>query len=211
MDYPLSRDMWSAVEKANLNEMERLVEQDEVLLRVKSGINDKTLLMVACEHGHREVARWLLDRGVSINKKDVERRTALWWACDCGHPDLVALLLDRGADPTVSREGMTILMKASHFGWAEIVRMLLNHTAARGTLLHQDKRGRTALWRACWNGRGEVARILLQNGADHTMADNEGTTPMAIARKESIGRSISAGRAACVTELQVRPVLFDSL
>jgi ankyrin repeat protein len=105
MDYPLSRDMWRAGQEGNLNEMQRLVEQDKLLLRVKIATNDKTILMVACEEGHLEVARWLLDQGVSIDKKDWERRTALWWACDCNHPDLVALLLDRGADPTITWKG----------------------------------------------------------------------------------------------------------
>jgi hypothetical protein len=99
-------------------------------------------------------------------------------------------------------------MAASRFGRAEIVRMLLDHTAARGTLNHQDNQGCTAVWTACWMGKGVVLRLLLQKGADPTIEDNDGTTPMAIASRPFAGPRLSAGRAACVTELQVRTVLF---
>jgi ankyrin repeat protein len=33
-------------------------------------------------------------------------------------------------------------------------------------------------------GRGGVVRALLESGADPTIADNDGTTPMAIAKQD---------------------------
>ena len=40
----------------------------------------------------------------------------------------------------------------------------------------KDERGGTALMRACIKGHVKVARLLLENGADRTLADNSGDT-----------------------------------
>jgi hypothetical protein len=48
-------------------------------------------------------------------------------------------------------------------------------------------------------------RALLENGADPTIADKEGITPMAIAKTASLPYGITAGgRWECVAALEVR-------
>jgi ankyrin repeat protein len=98
---------------------------------------------------------------------------------------VVRLLLERGADPTIATgRGSTPLMAASSQGHLEVVRLLLGHPAPRPPSTTAMTRRPTALWWACYMGRGGVVRALLESGADPTIADNDGTTPMAIAKQE---------------------------
>jgi ankyrin repeat protein len=119
---------------------------------------------------------------------------------------VVKLLLERGADPVIAtRTGWTPLMEASSQGHLEVVRVLLGHPSAKATINHhRDDYGRTALWWACFNGRGEVVRELLENGADPTIASNAGITPVTIAKGDPDDARRDEGRRECVAALEVR-------
>ncbi len=56
-------------------------------------------LLWAAEHGHTDLARFLLDRGAEIEDKADEGESPLQLAAYGGHRDTVRMLLDRGADP----------------------------------------------------------------------------------------------------------------
>ena len=65
------------------------------------GIRDDdngNLLIRACQKGHREVAGFLISKGVSVNAKDNNGWTPLMIASHQGHRDLTEFLLSRGAD-----------------------------------------------------------------------------------------------------------------
>jgi ankyrin repeat protein len=117
----------------------------------------------------------------------------------------VRLLVERGADPAIANHvGLTPLMTASAGGHLEIVRFLLGLPSAKATIDRRDNYGQTALWLACSTARGGVVRALLEGGADPTIADNGGTTPMAIAKQEPEPDGIFAeGRRECVAALEV--------
>jgi uncharacterized protein len=109
--------------------------------------------------------------------------------------------VESGADPTLYHylTYSTPLMEASSYGHLEIVRCLLDHPSAAATINTPDNKGRTALGRAIFNGRQghvTVVRTLLAKGADPTITDNEGKTPMAMARQHP--------RPGCVKALKVR-------
>jgi ankyrin repeat protein len=155
--------------------------------------------------GHVGVVRWLLDHGASINQRDAHGSTALSLACHKGCLPVVRLLMERGADPTIANgAGTTPLMVASREGHLEVVRSLLGHRSARATLNQGDEDGWTALYRACCWGRGGVAMALLESGADPTIASNDGTTPMAIAKQDHHLTKTAKGRRECVEALEVR-------
>lgn len=113
-----------------------------------------------------------------------------------GHEDDVGTLISSGAD--ISRRdvnGWTALMHASienHMALA-VVRLLLEHMEGR-RLDDGNCHGRTAFWWACSNGHIEIARLLLLAGADHSVADYDGTTPREEAEAE--------GRHHCVELIQ---------
>jgi ankyrin repeat protein len=149
------------------------------------------------------VARWLLDKGAAINKQCDAMGTSLWNACLHGHLPVASLLLERGADPTIATgKGCTPLMAASDGGgYLKVVRLLLGQPSVKATINQGDSLGRTALWSACCHGRLGVLRALLESGADPTIANHKGTTPMAAAKREPIS---AEGRRECVAELEVR-------
>jgi uncharacterized protein len=122
--------------------------------------------------------------------------------------------VERGADPTIATHvGMTPLMAASHEGHLEVVRLLLGHHSAKAAINRHSENGQTALWRACCMGRGGVARALLESGADPTLADRNGISPMIIAREappppdpDNPDLSVSPeGRRECVAVLEASP------
>jgi ankyrin repeat protein len=187
-----------------VGEVERLVGQDPGLLNARDD-QGTTPLIYASEEGHMGVVQWLVDKGAATGERDNNGLTALWYACCNGRLPVVKLLVERGADLTIATGGgFTPLSIASLQAHLEVVRLLLGYPSAKITVNHRDRGGKTALWWSCYYGRRGVARALLESGADPTIADDPGTTPMAIATQPPLTTSISAeGRRECVAALEV--------
>jgi ankyrin repeat protein len=212
-------DIWQAAFDGDVEEVQRLVGLDPSLLDARDpdegGI---TPLMYASQEGHVGVIRWLLDKGAAINERDDDGYTALRRAaCADDRPAVVRLLLESGANPTIADhdEGLTPLIAASRNYLREVVRVLLGHAVAKATVNHRGTGGETALCEACYWGYDGVARALLESGADPTIADDDGTTPMAFAKQDldedDVKLGVSAvGRRACVAALGVS-LTFHSL
>jgi uncharacterized protein len=69
-------ELHAAAAQGNLNRIRHLIELDGAMVRV---VDDKqrTPLHFACNGGHLEVARLLIDRGADINARDMNGNTAL--------------------------------------------------------------------------------------------------------------------------------------
>jgi ankyrin repeat protein len=199
-------NIWDAAESGDLAEVQRLVGQDPGLLNARDEV--ATPLLYASQRGRIGVVLWLVDQGAAINERDAFGCTPLFNACLYAGLPVVRVLVERGADPTiVPKSGSTLLIAASCQGHVEVVRVLLGHPGAKATIKWRNTSGRTALWLACHCGRGGVARALLENGADPTIADSEGITPTAIAKQQAPFREYVEGRRECVAALKVRPLL----
>jgi ankyrin repeat protein len=109
------------------------------------------------------------------------------------------LLLERGANGTIADfQGSIPLMYASHKGHLPVVRLLLGHPSVKATVNHRNLFGDSALSEVCYYGHGAVARVLLESGADPTMAISKQAPP-------GYPASITAqGRRECVAALEVR-------
>ena len=103
-----------------------------------------TPLFVACEGGHVDAVRLLLDKGSEID------RTSTW----------------------NKTEGVTSLMVATFGSHINVMRLLLERDADLEAITEAN--GDTALLVACAFGRVDAARLLLERGADVTRAAKAG-------------------------------------
>jgi len=143
-------------------------------------------LVEAARTGRLDDVRRLLGDGAGVDLQDDDRSNPLLL---CGENGNVALLHEvlRG-DPDLgatNRYGGVALIPASDRGHVEMVRALL------GTGIdvdHVNRLGWTALLEAVILGDGgeahqEIVRMLLDAGADPSIADKDGVTPLAHARE----------------------------
>ncbi|TNN18975.1 Ankyrin-2 isoform 3 [Schistosoma japonicum] len=88
--------------KTTLSNCEKSIDLDNMSLRACTQNDldseaDFTPLLFACYHGHLELVKALLDRGVNVSVTDKNHWTALHWAAQQCHADIVEVLLDYGA------------------------------------------------------------------------------------------------------------------
>jgi ankyrin repeat protein len=141
----------------------------------QAGADNTSPLLIAVVNGHYELASLLIERGASPNIADANGRTPLYAAVDlrnvqwsqapapelpqATHLAMIEQLLAAGADPSIKITG-----KIGHRGSFD--------------MRWSDLKGGTAFSRAAWNGDIEVMRLLLEHGADATVATEKGETAL---------------------------------
>lgn len=172
------------------------------LLREGAGVDardsrGRTPLLVATRANKPPVARLLIAAGADVNAQDAQRDSPFLYAGAEGHLEILELTLAHGADlKSTNRYGGTALIPAAHHGHVETVRRLL---ATAIDVDHVNNLGWTALLEAVILGDGgpvhtQIVTLLLDAKADPNLADREGVTPLAHARRR--------GYAAMVTLLE---------
>ncbi len=147
----------------------------------------KTALMLAAEGGHTAVVRLLLEAGAEVSANDAREDTAYALAALGNHPETVGVLLDAGADRVGTKAfGGTPLIAVSERGYVEVVREILKRPNI--PVNHVNNLGWTALIEAVILGDGgprhqEIVRLLLAAGADASITDRAGKTPLTLARE----------------------------
>jgi len=127
--------------------------------------------------------RELIGRGANPNVRDDELRTPLHQAVLGNSVGLVGLLIESGADLNArDSQGFTPLHFAAQESLPEVARILAASGADPNVV---DEDGNSALHRAISSARGgdEIARSLLEKGANADLANHEGVTPRALAER----------------------------
>ena len=189
-------DIMGAALEGNLTQLERAITRGEDV----NTTDDKgdTPLHLAAEHGHDDVARYLVEYGAAIDATNAKGVTPLHRASGMGDYVTAQLLIERNASIRASTDfGDTPLHLAaemrnfemaqmeksmgfrSTYNWKtdnlKVAELLLRHGADVNA---RNKLGRTPLQRTTpWNYL-PMTRLLVEHGADTQLEDNDGMSPL---------------------------------
>jgi ankyrin repeat protein len=121
-----------------------------------------------------------------VTQRNEKLETCLYIAADQGHDAMVELLLDKGAEVNeeVGKFG-SVLQVAVHEGNLSTVKLLLDNGADINAKDQRHTDETTALHRACRVGDSEMVYLLLVYGADMTIENINGQTPLQLAIERS--------------------------
>lgn len=157
------------------------------------GAGGSTALLFAARSGDAQSARLLIEAGAELDAAGADGNTALVLATFAGHPEVARVLLDAGADPNTAGAGYSALHAAALRGdlattraliarGADVNARLINGSPVRrfGSqwALPRTMKGATPLMVAAVFLELDIMRALLEAGADHTLALDDGTTPL---------------------------------
>jgi len=170
-----------------------------------------TPLQAACWHGKPEAARWLLGQGVrqdyysavvlgdrpavatalardpslARGVLDAARSCALGLAIRFGHADMVRLLLDHDADPRCPQASTpsTLHLAVRHLPDPAIITLPIEHGAEVDA---GDGDNNTPLNFAARDDRIDLARALLEHGANPNITTERGYPVIDFARSEAM-------------------------
>ena len=121
---------------------------------------------IACQHGHIEIAEFLLAHGADLNEEDSDRFTPLEGACYYNCKEIVKLLIARGANVNeVDHDGWSPLHSMCFKGFTAIVKILIEHGADMNKK-NKNKRGRTPFEVACANEHVDTIEFLIMCGVN---------------------------------------------
>lgn len=137
----------------------------------------RTPLMLACESGAADCAEALMAGGADLDLWSEDGSTALHAAVDWGRPDIMRSLLANGADVNIQdNEGWSCLHVAIFHDDPGIAGDLIAAGADVDANVYAT--GRTALIQALEDGKFDIARMLLDAGADVNRHKDGRTTPL---------------------------------
>ena len=167
----------------------------------------ESALHLVARSGNVEAAKLLLKAGAAVNAREqFGAQTPLMWAAARRHPEMVELLLSKGADVNArgavrdykrvataesraaprDRGGFTPLMYATRDNCGECVEVLLKHKADVNLV---DPSFVVPLSIAMMNSNWDIAKRLIEAGADVNQWDMNGSSPLHVA----IANMTSAG------------------
>ena len=126
-----------------------------------------------------------------VNKLNAQGESVLMLASLKGQPAFVSKLIKKGAD--VNKPGWTPLHYAASGGYASVIAMLLENSAYIDA---ESPNGTTPLMMAAMYGSEESVNLLLQEGADPKLKNQQGLTALDFAQRGKRPDAIQAIAAA---------------
>lgn len=174
-----------AAYEGDLTEIERLLTEGAET-EARDG-NGRTPLIVAAFASQDDAFAALVKGGADVTAQDAVGYDSVTIAAVANDPELMSLALSLGGrnDAIHTNWNGTALIAAAHLGHAEVVRRLI---AAGAPLDHINNLGWTALIEAVVLGDGgpghqATVRALIEAGADASIADRDGKTPLQLAEE----------------------------
>ena len=181
---PDSSELVDAAARGDVERVRRLLAEG-VPVDARNG-NGRTAVTAAALGDHVDVARVLIDAGADVDHQDTERNNPLLVTGETGSVPMLREVLRANPDlARTNRYGGTALIPASDRGHVELVRALLQTDI---DVDHVNRLGWTALLEAVILGDGggahqQIVELLLDAGADVSIADNDGVSALEHARR----------------------------
>ena len=162
-------------------------------------------LYFAAKHGQSAVVKYLLEQGVNPNAPQHENQTPLHWSAFNGHLNCVKLLIGAGANPSnrdkrwnssayvwaaedkqthvmnyLKENALLDIFDAVETGEITLVRQCLKYDPE--SVNAPDGKG-IPIRIAAYHGHEEIAKVLLEHGADPSLHSSEGKSASAIAKE----------------------------
>jgi ankyrin repeat protein len=203
----LKNEMLDAVKSKNLDKVKHLLEIDEKLKDAKSE-DGQTAVLMAAYYRANEIKELLLQKGADlnfyeaatvgntarikevlseapklINSHNFDGYTSLGLAAHFGHEEAATYLLDNGADINLKGKDGKLNNTALHASIAgnhiNIVKLLVKYRADIDSQCEGElRRGYTPLHVAAHFNRLEIARLLIENGANLIITNNQSLAPL---------------------------------
>lgn len=177
-------DLLAAVSSGDLAEVSRLIAAGTDLEQ-RDG-QGQTPLLRAVAGNHVAVAKALLAAGASLNAQAANQDTPWLLAGASGRSEIIAAMLPLKPDLSLrNRYGGDALIPACERAHVETVKLLLTSGI---DVNHVNNLGWTCLLEIVILGDGgprhqQVAKLVLDAGANPNLADRDGVSPLAHARK----------------------------
>jgi len=189
----LEAELLAAVERGD-------VQGVVAMIRAGADVNTadrrgRTAVTAAAFSGHAEVVTELIDAGADIDRQDDERYNAVLATGVTGDVDVLRSVLRGRPDLKIrNKYGGIAIIPAAERGHVDLVRELLTSTDI--DVDHVNDLGWTALLEAViladgGTARVEIVRLLLDAGADLTIADKDGVTALEHARARGYAEMVA--------------------
>ncbi len=166
-----SEDIFSVVRKGNLAEVKQLVENQKDLIHEKNQ-NDCIPLHYSSYYGHRDITKYLIQKGAKINSKSDEGETPLHYAIYNERIEVVKLLIQEGADIHLRciRGRTPFHVVSRENGNVEIGKLLIESGA---DINLKDNYGRTPLSYSAFRRHREFVELLMERGVQIPLKGEE--------------------------------------
>jgi ankyrin repeat protein len=178
-------EMLAAAERGDVAAIQRLVAAGAPLDPADGA--GRTPLLIAVEKDRRDAALLLIDAGADINAQAANLDSPWLLAGALGRTEMLRAMIPRKPDFSLrNRYGGNALIPACERAHVETVKLLLTTEI---DVNHVNDLGWTCLLEIVILGDGgprhvEVAKLVLAAGADPSLADKDGLSPLAHARRK---------------------------
>ena len=183
-------DLMTTVQKGYTRLTKLILESGADVNALETSDADLTLT-VAVKNENVEIAKMILDYGVDVNIQDEKSWSALMFASQKGHTQMTKLLLEYGAYVNLQKTNnwtALMLMLAGANANFETASLLLKYGA---NINIQGSDGWSALMLACQSGYTEIAKLLVESGADvNTQNKVSGMSALMIASRDGNAKTV---------------------